>query len=251
MNRSSLLDAHIHRVHAPQTHYPPEWTYLSCGTGPDDWFQVLEDQAANIHPFLGIHPEKFKEFEKSVPFKKLENLLFTNQILGLGEIGLDRRYYPHFPKLEQEKLLQSQLTLAVRYQRPVILHQVRNLGTLLELLGSLPDRVPMLIHGFRGNLDQMRQILRQGLYVSLGPGPFWEDDSFKQVASSIPRNRILLESDWPYVKTGSTLNYAQTLENLYDIAAETTGIDREELIRIVHSNGKVFTDRQVNRQGTT
>jgi TatD DNase family protein len=251
MNRTALLDAHIHRVHEPQTDYPATWTYLSCGTGPEDWFQVLEDQAANIHPYLGFHPEKFNELEEPFPLEKLENLLFNNPILGLGEIGLDRRYYSRFPRLEQEKLLRSQLSLAVRYDRPVILHQVRNLGTLLELLGTLPDQIPMLIHGFRGNLDQVRQIARQGLYISLGPGPFWENDSFKKAATSIPRNRILLESDWPYVKTSSTLSYIQTMENLYDIAAVTTGIDREELIRIVHSNGKVFTDRQVNRQRET
>jgi len=249
MKRTPLLDAHIHRIHATQTVYPPGWTYFSCAAGPADWPGVLADQSDTVHPFLGIHPEKIEDTLGTMLLERLEQLLADHNGTGIGEIGLDRRYYPGYPRPLQEKLLQAQLSLAARYGRPVILHQVRTLGTLLEQLGTLPDKVPVMIHGFRGNLDQVRQISNRGLYFSIGPGPHWETAAFRQSVVLIPRQRLLIESDWPYIKNLTSLSYRDTMENLYSVSAEAAGIDREELIRIVHSNGKVFTNRPVNRQG--
>lgn len=251
MKRLPLLDAHIHRIHATRTCFPPGWTYLSCAAGPTDWPGVLADRSDTVHPFIGIHPEKIEDSQGLMLIERLEQLLSEHDGTGVGEIGLDRRYYPGYPRPVQEKLLQAQLSLAARYDRPVVLHQVRTLGTLLKQLGTLPDKVPVMIHGFRGNPDQVHQISAQGLYISLGPGPQWNTDSFKYAVPLIPRLRLLLESDWPYVKNLTSLSYSETMENLYSVTAETAGIDREELIRIVHTNGKVFTNRQVNRKGET
>ncbi len=251
MEAIPLFDAHLHRVHAPLTEYPTDWTYLSCAAGPQDWTAVIEDRQNTVRPFLGIHPENIKAAEEPGQLEKLEQLLSDNPDMGVGEVGLDRRYYRRLPRQNQEALLQAQLVWAVQSGRPVILHQVHALGALLEQLGRLPDQVPMLLHGFCGNSDQARQISSQGLYVSLGPGPHWNTEPFIKALKLIPKNRILLETDWPYVKTISPKGYRQIMEDHYSQASLITGIDREELIRIVHTNGKVFTDRSADRQGKT
>ena len=155
---------------------------------------------------------------------------------GIGECGLDRRYYKKLPRGIQEKVLSHQLRLAVQLNRPVSLHQVKAAGALAELLEAEKPDNPMILHGFKEKPETAERYLKMGIYLSLGPGRQWNDISFRSMVRRLPRSRILLESDWPYTDAP----YEKTIKTLYETAAAVLGIDREELLDIVKNNGKVF-----------
>lgn len=241
----NLLDAHLHMTHSPLTPYPAEWEFFSCAAGPRDWSPLLRRENPGIRPFFGIHPETAPGERTEEVLDRLEELIRENGHAGIGEIGLDRRFYPGFPRKEQEDLVAAQLRLARRYERPVVFHQVRASGALAELLERWRPEVPFLLHGFREPPETARRFLNLGGYLSLGPGPHWKDTNFRTMVRNLPRERILLETDWPYLKGDKTAeepgDYRKVLEAHYSAAAAVLGIDTTELIAIVRNNGTVFT----------
>lgn len=177
----------------------------------------------------------------------LEIQLQKHQSAGVGECGLDRRFYRTAPRPEQEKLLLRHIELAGTYRRPLVLHQVKAAGALADLLSSVQLKTPVMIHGFNSPPEILERFLKLDLYISVGPGSRWENEAFIKTARMIPRNRLLLETDWPY--GGMETNYTQCLEAHYRRTAEALDTDIEELKRIVKTNGTVFTNRPPDRAG--
>jgi len=233
-----LLDAHLHTVRSPGTSYPENWSYCTCSAGPADWKPLLQAERPGLRPFLGLHPEEITE-TAGEDLDRLEELLTRHPAAGVGECGLDRRFYRTVPRSRQEELLVRQIRTACRLDRPLCLHQVRAAGALAEVLERERPVVPCLLHGFREQPETARRYLRLGGYLSLGPGRHWENEDFRTMIRELPLNRILLESDWPYTRCE---DYREVLEDLYSTAAGVLGIDRNELITIVRNNGTVFTN---------
>ncbi|MDC7240361.1 MAG: TatD family hydrolase [Spirochaetales bacterium] len=198
----NFCDAHLHSTHPPLLSagdLQPEGFFFSCAAGPDDWEALLK--APGIKPFMGIHPEKIGH-DWSGRISELRRLLRDNPAAGVGECGLDGRFYKTLPRKLQEEVLAAQIGLAAEFSRPAALHQVGAPGALADLLGSLSEvragSVKLMIHGFKDSPEILKRYLDLGLYISLGPGGHWEKEEFLKTASLIPGDRLLLETDWPY-----------------------------------------------------
>ena len=233
-----IFDAHMHSSPVPDFRPAPGGYYLSCAAGPEDWPILIKENRPEIRPFLGIHPMAIPQTPEKIPplLEQFNKAVQSSPRCGIGECGLDRRYYKNLPRSIQEKILTHQLHLAVQQNRPVSLHQVKAAGALAELLEAEKPDVPFILHGFKEKPETADRYLRMGAYLSLGPGRQWNDSSFRSMVRRLPRSRILLESDWPY----TALPYEKTMDALYKTAAAVLGIDREELLAIVKNNGKVF-----------
>ena len=250
-NRPGLYDAHMHSCHSSDFKVIPGKTVLSCAAAPMDWPVLLTERQRELKIFLGIHPEALPADSAELPplLEKLSEYLHSSPLAGIGECGLDRRFYKKSPRALQEEALRFQIRLADRLSRPLNLHQVKASGALAEVLEEEKPSAPFIIHGFKEKKETAERFLRLGAFLSFGPGRHWEDESFVTLFRSIPRKRILLESDWPYAlapelrsQSEPAKTYAMTMNSHYETASAALGIDKEELCELVRENGTVFTD---------
>ncbi|MBF9017020.1 TatD family hydrolase [Oceanispirochaeta sp. M2] len=248
---SMYSDAHLHSSHSPcpdMKSFSDGGLYISCAAGPDDWQTLLDTKY--IVPFLGLHPERINEnWERLMP--QLEKLIEQNPHAGIGECGLDKRFYKTVPKAVQEKILSRQIEIAEKYRRPVVLHQVGASGALADFLSDLNPGVPMMIHGFKESSEILKRYIKLGMYISLGQGSHWDHEDFLKTARLIPRDKLLLETDWPYCIPASASgtggdrdhrpSYSDCLSEHYKRVSAKFGIDIPLLSRLVKENGTLFT----------
>lgn len=234
----NLFDAHMHSARREDFSPPAGALCLSCAAGPEDWAPLLGEIRPQLRVFLGLHPLALPagDGELRERLAELARLLEGAPRAGLGECGLDRRARGSEARRRQKDALRAQIRLARRLGRPLCLHQVRAAGALAELLEAEKPEVPLLLHGFRGKAETARRFLKRGAFLSFGPGRHWEEPSFAELLGGLPRERLLLESDWPFC--GGP--YAPVTTALYRRAAELLGTDAAELALAMRARGEPF-----------
>jgi TatD DNase family protein len=159
----------------------------------------LATKEPDVFAAVGIHPH---DAGKILPdfWPALESLAQAPRVVGVGETGLDY-FYDHSPRDVQRQVFERFLTLATAVKRPVICH-VRDahedaIGMLQ--IGPIPD-AGGVIHCFSGNIDHARRYLDMGLYLSFsGVLTFKKADELREVAAYAPADRVLIETDAPYL----------------------------------------------------
>jgi len=173
--------------------------YASIGVHPHetkDGWEKIADLAKVAGPVDASAPENFSDELKT--FSGAAPRVATRKLVAIGEIGLDY-FYTHSPRDVQIKALEAQIDLALRYDLPVIFH-VRE---------AFDDFWPVFdnFHGIRGELHSftdsdanLEQGLKRGLYVGVnGISTFTKVEEQKAVFASIPLDRLLLETDAPFL----------------------------------------------------
>lgn len=146
-----------------------------------------------IFPFVGIHPGKADE--KIEPILELIDTN-SNDIAGIGEIGLDPTYVQNdFDYLRQKKLFRSQLSAAEKLQKPISIHSRKSLDEIYEIMPSYSLK-GVLLHWFDGNKKQLKKAMDMGFFVSFGPLLIYANDKQFLLAQT-DVNRILVETDGP------------------------------------------------------
>lgn len=227
----------------------------SCGTAPVDWADVasLADRAGPFHivPAFGVHPW----FVAKLPddwLEQLEPFLMRYANAPVGEIGLDgvRR---EIPAARQEEVFVRQLDLAVRLQRPVVLHGARAWEAVLRTLKPYASRLPgILAHGFGGSAEHLSRLLELGGHVSLG-GTVCNPQAatVRTVAQCVPEDRLLLETDSPDLlpqtglsaglgPDGKPLNQPSNLMRVCETVAALRDLDPLHLAERTYANALAF-----------
>ena len=177
---------------------------------------------------IGIHPWYINEERLNVDLQIIEQKLALNNCLALGECGLDKRI--EIPLETQINVFKTQIFLAEKCQKPLVLHCVAAFQEIIQIKKELKVKVPMIIHGFSKNEPTAKQLLDNGFYLSLGKY-LLRNPELKTVFQSVPNDRFFLETD----------TVEESLEEVYALAANYKNIDIEEIKKIVASNfEKVF-----------
>ena len=156
---------------------------------------------AKHHRFIwagvGVHPHEARTFDAQVE-KKLRELARDPKVVAIGEIGLD--YYRDLsPRSTQRDVFAEQIELANDLHLPVIIH---NRESTVAMLAILHKHRPQqgVIHSFLGGIDLAQEFMDLGLYLGIGgPLTFKKNDILRDAVSKIPLERILLETDCPYL----------------------------------------------------
>lgn len=188
---------------------------------------------------VGIHPEEVFNLQADY-LKVLENLATHNKkVVAIGEIGLDY-YWTKDTKEKQLLVFEEQLVLAKKLDLPVIIHCREATADCLDILKN--HRPRGVIHCFSGSVETARILLDLGFYISLtGVVTFNNAKTAQQVAEFIPKDRLLLETDAPYMapvpfrgKRCTSDLIAHTAEKIAEIKAMQT----QDLIDICTQNTK-------------
>lgn len=199
------------------------------------------------YPFMyaavGIHPENLDGLEENY-LSILADLYENNKkVVAIGEIGLD--YYWDIPKEPQLKVFEDQLKLALELDAPVVIHDREAHGDTMRILKKYTPK-KVLLHCYSGSREMLKEVMRMGAFISLGGVVTFKNARVPvEVAEAVPVDRLLLETDCPYLspvpfrgKRNSSEKIAYTAEKI----AEIKGMDTQNLIDITCKNAFEFFD---------
>lgn len=158
---------------------------------------------AAAHPgavaVVGIHPHEAKGY-KPENLQTLADWYTSGQAVAIGEIGLDY-FYDLSPRDVQKNVCAAQLNLAYELGAPVVFHIRDAHGDMLDLLRAHKGRLPGgIVHCYSGSWESAKEYLNLGYYISFaGPVTFKKAPHLQQVAVNLPQDRLLIETDSPYL----------------------------------------------------
>jgi TatD DNase family protein len=172
-------------------------TMMAIGTGGE--LDVAIQQAERypfIYATIGVHPH---DASKATPdtFARLRDLAGHPKVLAIGEIGLDY-HYDFSPRDVQRSVFERQLEIAAEFHKPIVIHTREAWDDTLAQVPSLPNGG--IMHCFTGDAAQARQALDLGFHLSFGGVlTFPKAESLREAAKITPEDRLLVETDCPYL----------------------------------------------------
>lgn len=202
----------------------------------------------SIYAIVGISPNDIPsqgiEYEKILnqQVKQIEKLAQNEKVVAIGEIGLDY-YWNKENKQEQKIAFQKQIALANQCNLPIVIHTREAIYDTLEILKS--DTAPVkkgIFHCCPLNLDLIREGLKLGFYISFaGPITFKNAKNAQEIIQAVPLERILIETDSPYLapepKRGSR-NDSRNVKYMAEKIALVKGLTVEEIAKATYNNAK-------------
>jgi len=205
----------------------------------------LAEEFDFIYACVGIHPHEAKKVEKDY-LTELEELAKSPKVIAIGEIGLDY-YYGSSEKDAQQKVFREQIELAKSLNLPVVVHDRDAHKDTADILKNIkPERG--LMHCYSGSLEMAQEFIEMNFYFSFGGViTFKNAKRPKEVAAKLPSDRILLETDCPYMSPEPYRGKRNDPTRIPIIAAQMAalrGVMLEEIERITYSNfNRLFITR--------
>ena len=219
---------------------------INVGTSPESSRLAIAQSKkyANMYTAIGIHPSDctYLKGKPEDELLEIETLIKEkeNKCVALGEIGLDY----HYEDTDREKQLlyfEEQMRLAESLKIPVSIHDRDAHGDVLLVLRRHPDVIGVL-HSFSGSAEMAREVAEMGYYVSFsGTLTFKNARKPKEAALAVPPDKILIETDCPYLAPHplrGTLNHSGNLVYTNRALAELLEMDEEGAASLTEKNAK-------------
>ena len=153
---------------------------------------------AFLYPTAGLHPSEANEITES-DILDLEKFINDNKVYAIGECGLDY-YWVNDNKEKQKWLFTQQIKLAIKYDLPLIIHCRDAVGDVYEILKEYKGKLRFVMHCYSGSSEMAVEFVKLGGMISLGgPVTFKNAKAPKEVAKIVPLDRLLIETDCPYL----------------------------------------------------
>ena len=205
--------------------------------------QAAIDLAArhpNVYAAVGIHPENCGDFLPE-HIDALRHLARQPKVVAIGEIGLDYYWAENPPREFQQQVFRAQLELALELDLPVIVHDREAHGDSLTIVRDYPA-LRGVFHCYSGSVEMARELLALGWYLGFdGPVTYKNARKTVEVAEMVPLDRILIETDSPYMSPVPMRGKRNDSRNVLYIAeklAQLKGMTTEEMAELAGVNGK-------------
>ena len=192
---------------------------------------------------VGIQPNQVAAAAPG-DWDRVREMVTREHVVALGETGLDR-YWDYTPFAQQEDYFARHLALARECRLPVVIHCRQAEADIVRMLREDFDRhgpVKGVMHSFTGGLDTARVCLEMGLYISLaGMLTYKNAQSLREVAFQLPRDRLLVETDSPYlapVPVRGRRNEPAYIVHTLECLAKGHGIDPAEMAAQTTGNAR-------------
>lgn len=202
----------------------------------------LAEKYPFIYAALGLHPNDVEDLDEE-KMEQLKQMCLRDKVVAVGEIGLDY-YWDNVPCDVQKKWFIRQLDLAQELDLPVIIHSRDAAEDTLNIMKRYEGKLRGVIHCFSYSKEMAREYVKMGFYIGIGGVvTFKNGKKTKAVVSEIPLDRILLETDCPYLapepyrgKRNSSLYLPEIAQAIADII----GITYEEVVDKTRENAKTL-----------
>lgn len=175
-----LYDIHTHCLKTREELYEVRSIQ---NTYPEEFYSYTNSE--NIWYSCGVHPWHSSDSDRQLEL--LKELVVQDRLVAIGEAGLDKLQGPDMET--QMKVFRKQIELAIDVQKPLIIHCVKAWEELVTLHKEYKANIPWIIHGYRGNVEQTKQLSKLGFKFSMG-----EKFNAESLAY-IPRDSIFCETD--------------------------------------------------------
>jgi TatD DNase family protein len=181
-------------------------TMLNVGTGDPhsgafERAVELSEKHASVYCAIGVHPHDAKLFDDLAEQRLVDLAKGSSRVIAWGEIGLDY-HYDHSPRDVQREVFRRQLRIARSLNLPVIIHSREANDDTIQILGEELtgyERAGVL-HCFAGTLQMAQDAIELGCYISFaGTLTFKKADDLREIARQLPLDRLLVETDCPYL----------------------------------------------------
>ena len=217
-------------------------TIVDAGSTLESWDRILEltEKYPFVYGAIGIHPDEVGTLNED-EMKRMSALLDRKKIVAVGEIGLDY-YWDKENHDIQKKWFVRQLDLAREKNMPVIIHSREAAADTMDIMKEHAAGMKAVIHCYSYSVEMAREYVKMGYYIGVGGVvTFKNAKKLKAVVEEIPLERILLETDCPYLapvpfrgKRNSSLNLPYVAEEI----AGLKGITSEEVIQQTEKNAR-------------
>lgn len=215
---------------------------LNCGSDLRGMNMSIE--LANTYDFIyaavGIHPE-YAQLVNEELIENMRNHAKNPKVRAIGEIGLDYYWEENPPREVQKKAFRMQMQLARELNLPVVIHDREAHQDTLEIMKEFSD-VKGVVHCFSGSVEFAKECLKLGYYIGItGVVTFKNAKVIKEVAKVVPLDKLLVETDCPYMAPTpyrGKRNQSDYIQYIIEEIAQLKGITKEEVEENTIKNGK-------------
>ena len=201
---------------------------------------ALSRQYDYIYAAVGSHPDAADEVNEEVLDQYRLLCAGNAKIKAIGEIGLDY-HYEDIPRQQQKAAFRAQMALARELKLPVIVHEREAHADAMEILDEFPA-VTGVFHCYSGSLEMAQELIRRGWYIGFtGVLTFKNAKKAVQIAAQLPKDRLVLETDCPYMAPEpyrGKRNHPGYLYRMAERLAELWDMDPNTVAAITLENGK-------------
>jgi len=256
-----LIDTHCHLTFEQLAWEIDEVVQRSIAAGVTGWITIgtdpqhnrkaveLAGRFENMYAAVGVHPHDAKDVTADT-LSELKELARSEKVVAIGETGLDF-YYDFSPRQDQRRVFEAQLEIARELNLPVIIHSREAFEETIDILEQfigLKGRLKgVVFHCFSGSAQQARIVLDHGFYISLtGVVTFKNAEMARQAAKIVPADRLMLETDCPYMSPApmrkQKINEPALMVHTARFLAELKEMDPVDFARAVTAASKDFFD---------
>jgi len=209
----------------------------ACDLATSEFGVGLTERHGHVYCSVGVHPHEAKDAPEDLE-ARLGLLVRENpKVRALGEMGLDF-HYDFSPRERQREVFRRQLALAKELELPVIIHDREAHGETMELIRELRPRG--IVHCYSGSAEMARELVRLGLYIGFtGVVTFKNARKVLEAAAAVPLERLLIETDCPYMAPepyrGKRCD-SSMLPGVARVLAEVKGVEPQLLAEATYRN---------------
>ena len=212
-------------------------TYESCARSVQ-----LASQFPNVYAAVGIHPDEVGTLN-DMKFDEMKKLFDNEKVVAVGEIGLDY-YWDNESHEDQGKWFIRQLDLARQKNLPVIIHSREAAADTMYIMQNYAHDLKAVIHCYSYSVEMAEEYVKMGYYIGVGGVvTFKNAKKIKEVVKKVPLERILLETDCPYlapVPFRGKRNQSSYIQYVVQEIAALKGVAEEEVIARTEQNAREF-----------
>lgn len=158
----------------------------------------LTSKYENVYGLLGVHPSEVKDWTDDL-IDKIKECAKSPKIVGIGEIGLDYYWDKSFNDLQKEVFI-KQINLANELNFPISVHDREAHKDSFDILTEFNKNSIVIMHCFSGSVEFMHECVKQGWYIAIGGVVTFKNAiKMKEVAKEVPLDKLLIETDAPYL----------------------------------------------------
>ena len=203
---------------------------------------VALSEIDNVYSMVGIYPSEAKTYTQEIEDRMVE-LAKNPKVVAVGEIGLDYYWDKSFVDLQKEIFI-KQIKLANRLNLPIVVHDREAHKDCFDILKEHNKGSKVLFHCYSGSVEFMRECVKEGWYIALGGVVTFKNAvKMKDVAREVPLDKLVLETDSPYltpVPFRGKENKPAYVRYVAEEIAKIRGLNVEEIVDITTRNAEEF-----------
>ena len=216
--------------------------YLVIGWDKQSSFRAVEiaHRYEGIYAAIGFHPTDIDGVSEE-DYNETMALVDDPKVVAIGEIGLDYHWVKDPVQREKQKeWFIKQINFANEHKKPISIHNREAFEDCLKILKEHRPLYSGVMHCYSGSVELLRDVLDLGLYIGLdGPLTFTNAKTPKEVCEEVPLNRLLVETDSPYLSPHplrGTVNEPKNIALVIDEITRIKGLSKKHILDVIYQN---------------